>query len=126
MADGDTPHHIGLPDRPERRPAALLGLDRDQPVDDLAALDQQFVHGLVDPVDIDTERRQIDDWTVDDGSIRGFLVCGHELASQIGADGRWVAVLISRCREGKENSGIRASPSYACSASGRPSKQRFS
>ena len=51
MTRGDDPHHVGLAARPERRAAALARLDRDQPVDDAAALDQKFVHFAVDPID---------------------------------------------------------------------------
>ena len=48
----EAPHHLGLARRPEGG-AGLLGLlDRDQPVDDLAALHQQRVHALVDAVDL--------------------------------------------------------------------------
>ena len=55
MALGERAHHRGLARRPEGRAAALARLDRDQPVDDPAALHQQFVHRRVDPVDLDAE-----------------------------------------------------------------------
>ena len=46
------PHHVGLARRAEGR-AGLLGLlDRDQGVDDLAALEQKRMHGLIDAVDL--------------------------------------------------------------------------
>ena len=50
-------HHRRLARRPERRAAALAGLDGDQPVDDLAALDQQSVHRRVDAIDFDAQLR---------------------------------------------------------------------
>ena len=55
VALGDAAHHLGFAPRPERRAAALLRLDLDQPVDDLAALDQQRMHCGVDPVDLDAQ-----------------------------------------------------------------------
>ena len=45
-------HHLGLARRAEGRAGFLALLDRDQPVDDLAALHQELVHRLVDPVDL--------------------------------------------------------------------------
>src|SRR5674476_144790 len=39
-----TAHHLGLAYRAERRAGFLAFLDRDQPVDDVAALHQQPVH----------------------------------------------------------------------------------
>ena len=52
MALHQPPHHVGLARRPERRAGFLRLLDRDQAVDDLAALHQEPVHGLVDAVDL--------------------------------------------------------------------------
>ncbi len=45
-------HHVGLARRPERRTGLLCLLGRDQAVDDVAALHQEPVHGLVDAVDL--------------------------------------------------------------------------
>ena len=47
-----TAHHLGLARRTERRACLGTALDRDQPVDDLAALHQKPVHRLVDAVDL--------------------------------------------------------------------------
>ncbi len=55
MAFRQRAHHRGFAGRPERRAAALARLDGDQPVDNPAALHQQFMHRCVDPVDIDAE-----------------------------------------------------------------------
>ena len=52
MARRDHPHHVRLAAGAECRTAALPRLDRDQPVDDFAALHQQLVHLAVDPVDL--------------------------------------------------------------------------
>ena len=52
MALDQPAHHVGLARRPERGAGFLRLLDRDQAVDDLAALHQQAVHGLVDAVDL--------------------------------------------------------------------------
>ena len=52
MALHQPAHHVGLARRAERRAGFLRLLDRDQAVDDLAALHQQPVHGLVDAVDL--------------------------------------------------------------------------
>ena len=46
------PHHVGLARRAERRAGFGGLLGPDQAADDLAALHQQPVHGLVDPVDL--------------------------------------------------------------------------
>ena len=52
MALDQPPHHVRFARRAKRR-AGLFGLlDSDQPVDDLAALDQKRVHGLVDAIDL--------------------------------------------------------------------------
>ncbi len=52
MALDQAAHHVGLARRPEGR-ADLLGLlHLDQPVDDVAALQQQAVHAFVDGVDL--------------------------------------------------------------------------
>ena len=51
MALHEAAHHIGLARRPERRTGFLCLLDRDQTIDDLAALDQKRVHGLIDAID---------------------------------------------------------------------------
>ena len=45
-------HHVGLARRAKRRAGFLGLLHRDQAVDDLAALDQERVHRLVDAVDV--------------------------------------------------------------------------
>ena len=45
-------HHVGLARGAEGGAGFLRLLDRDQPVDDLAALHQEAVHGLVDAVDV--------------------------------------------------------------------------
>ena len=45
-------HHLGFARGPESRAGLLAALDRDQPVDDLAALHQELVHRLVDTVDL--------------------------------------------------------------------------
>ena len=52
MALDQPAHHLGLARRAERGAGLLGALDRDQPVDDLAALHQQPVHRLVDAVDL--------------------------------------------------------------------------
>ena len=46
------PHHVGLARGAEGGAGFLRLLHRDQAVDDLAALHQQAVHGLVDAVDL--------------------------------------------------------------------------
>ncbi len=52
MALDQAAHHVGLARRAEGG-AGFLGLfDRDQAVDDLAALDQELVHRLVDAIDL--------------------------------------------------------------------------
>jgi hypothetical protein len=38
----------------------LIALDRDQPIDDLTALDQQPMHALVDAVDLAAEVGEIE------------------------------------------------------------------
>ena len=51
-------HHVGLA-RGAKRGTLLLGLlNLDQTIDDLAALDQKPVHGLVDAVDLMPQIRQ--------------------------------------------------------------------
>ena len=55
MALDETPHHVGLARRAERGAGFLGLLDRDQSFDDLAALDQERVHRLVDPIDLATQ-----------------------------------------------------------------------
>jgi hypothetical protein len=52
MALHQAPHHLSLARRPERGAGFLRLLGQDQTVDDLAALHQQLVHGLVDAVDL--------------------------------------------------------------------------
>ena len=49
---GKGAHHRGLAARAEGRAGFGGLLDRDQPVDDLAARHQEAVHGLVDAVDL--------------------------------------------------------------------------
>ena len=52
MALHQAAHHVGLARRPERR-AGFFGLfDRDQTLDDLAALDQERVHVFIDAIDL--------------------------------------------------------------------------
>ena len=51
MALDQPAHHRGLAGGPERGAGILRLLDLDQGVDDLAALDQELVHALVDAVD---------------------------------------------------------------------------
>ena len=46
------PHHVGLAGRAEGRAGFFGLLDRDQGVDDLAALEQELVHRLVDAIDL--------------------------------------------------------------------------
>jgi hypothetical protein len=58
VALNEAPHHLGLARRPERRTGFLGALDRDQRLDDLAALDQQPVHRLVDAIDVAAQVRQ--------------------------------------------------------------------
>jgi len=44
-------HHLGFARRTEGRAASFLAfLDRDQPVDDLASLHQELVHGRIKTV----------------------------------------------------------------------------
>jgi hypothetical protein len=45
-------HHVGLAGRTKGRAGFFGLLDRDQVVDDLAALDQELVHLFVDAVDL--------------------------------------------------------------------------
>ena len=52
MALDQPPHHVGLARRAEGGAGFLGLLHRDQAVDDLAALDQERVHRLVDAVDL--------------------------------------------------------------------------
>ena len=52
MALHQPPHHVGLARRAERRAGFLGLLDRDQAVDDFAALNQERVHGLIDAIDL--------------------------------------------------------------------------
>ena len=52
MALHKAAHHLGLARRPECRAAPCPRLDGDQPVDDLAALDEARVEIAVDPVDL--------------------------------------------------------------------------
>ena len=52
-------HHLGFARGTEGRAGILALLDRDQPVDDVAALHQQAVHRLVDPVDLLAEFGQV-------------------------------------------------------------------
>ena len=52
MALDQAAHHLGLARRAERGAGLLALLDRDQPVDDLATLDQELVHALVDAIDV--------------------------------------------------------------------------
>src|SRR5271154_2592147 len=51
VSGDEAAHHIGLAARPERRAGTGAGFDRDQPVDDLAALHQDLVHARVDAID---------------------------------------------------------------------------
>ena len=44
-------HHLGFARRPECRSGFLGALGADQPVDDLAALDEKRMHCRVDPID---------------------------------------------------------------------------
>ncbi len=58
MTFDQTPHHVGLARRTERR-ADLLGLlDLDQPIDDVAARHQELMDLLVDRVDLFAQHRQ--------------------------------------------------------------------
>jgi hypothetical protein len=52
MALHQPPHHRGFARRTESRAGILRALHLDQILDDLAALDQQPVHALVDAVDL--------------------------------------------------------------------------
>ena len=52
MALDQTAHHVGFARRPKRGAGFFGLLDRDQVVDDLAALDQELVHLFVDAVDL--------------------------------------------------------------------------
>ena len=52
MAVDEPAHHLGLARGAERRAGLLRLLHRDEAIDDLAALHQQPVHGLVDAVDL--------------------------------------------------------------------------
>ncbi len=52
MALDQAAHHLGLARRTERGAGLLGALDRDQALDDLAALHEQAVHRLVDAVDL--------------------------------------------------------------------------
>ena len=56
------PHHVGLAGRAERGSGFLGLFHRDQPVDDLAALDQQAVHFPIDAIDLDPQfgKRRVD------------------------------------------------------------------
>ena len=72
MALDQPPHHVGLAGGPERGSGFLALFDRDQPVDDLAALDQQVVHFPVDAIDLDPQfgKRRARFW--DDDFDGGF------------------------------------------------------
>ena len=59
MALHQATHHVGLARRPEGGAGFLGVLDRDQAVDDFAALHQELVHGLVDAVDILAEFAEV-------------------------------------------------------------------
>ena len=52
MALDQAAHHLGLARRTEGGAGFLRLLHRDQAVDDVAALHQEAVHGLVDAVDL--------------------------------------------------------------------------
>ena len=52
MAPNEPAHHVGLTRGAEGGTGFLRLLDRDQMVDDLAALDQELVHRLVDAIDL--------------------------------------------------------------------------
>ncbi len=52
MALDQPAHHVGLARRAEGGAGFLRLLHRDQAVDDLAALDQERVHRLVDAIDL--------------------------------------------------------------------------
>jgi hypothetical protein len=79
MALDETAHHLGLAGRPERRAAAGLRLHRDQPVDDLAALDQARVKVAVDPIDLLAQRLELGLWFQGSGVHVGvFIVAGAQ------------------------------------------------
>ena len=52
MALDQTAHHVGFARGPKCGAGFFGFLDRDQMVDDFAALDQEFVHLFVDAVDL--------------------------------------------------------------------------
>ena len=86
-------HHVGLARGPERRAGLLRLLHRDQPVDDVAALHQQPVHGLVDAVDLAAqvgERRGV-----------GIGLFGHGYVSWHGGQAIGVRAAIDRGRSGR-------------------------
>ena len=58
MAIDQPPHHVGLARGAEGGALLLRLLDLDQAIDDLAALDQEPVHRLVDAVDLAPQIRQ--------------------------------------------------------------------
>ena len=55
MALDEPAHHVRFPRRPKSRTGFLAFLDRDQLVDDPAALDQQRMHRLIDAVDFSAQ-----------------------------------------------------------------------
>src|ERR1700727_678740 len=52
MAFHQAAHHVGFAGGAERRADFLRVLHRDERVDDLAALEQQFMHRFVDAIDL--------------------------------------------------------------------------
>ena len=75
MALDDGLHHRRLASGPERRAPALPRLDRDQPVDDLAALHEGGVDVRIDAVDLDTE--------IGEGFMAGSLGICHGRLSRL-------------------------------------------
>jgi hypothetical protein len=84
VAPGQQPHHRGLAAGPEGGSGLGGLLHRDQPVDDLAALDQEPVHRLVDAVYLLPEvgeRRQGLGHGSGIGSAGGYAGEGHRRSS---------------------------------------------
>ena len=55
MALDQAAHHLGLAGGPEGGAGFLALFDRDQRIDNLAALDQELMHVFVDAVDLDPQ-----------------------------------------------------------------------
>ena len=83
MALHQLAHHRDFTRRSEGRAGFLRALHLDQVLDDLAALDQQRMHRLVDPVDFGAQRGER--W----GGLLGLI--GHGWLVNVGLMIRWAS-----------------------------------